>query len=287
MAQKEPKMLGPDKYVSLVRQAKQQNLDISLIADIQRKRNLKSGEELRNQLFWAGDGCGYKLNEGDVVFLHTDVDNNPGIQKLDDFVEQITQTDNFFLNPESFGLVEVDAEFNLSEFERQGVLQMYSAEFGYLEVKTSVLAEGRRVFRKEYGDGAVNVFDIIQGSSVYGKNGLGAKLKQKGNCTTRMYFLKPSYVKEELFGKDEGTTLWRSAFVYSFYYYPFVSLGGRGLSTGYVSLFGVVDKSAVVGGVIENSEELTHEKVLDYLKRNPVRDENLARALLDEVNKFY
>lgn len=252
-------IIGPDNYVGLVSEAKKNQVLVSLISQIQsarlndEKKPEKKREGLVDKGFFGGDGCGYGLKGNDVLLYLTDAANNPGLENYEIFSRQLTGSDGvFFLYPKKSSTLEAKANdpndnsvaaFNLSELERQGVLkkQKYSDELLYVEVSTGILAKGERVFRKEYGNEVTDLFDRVHGEAIYGNRSIGAKLKQKGTDTARIYVLNPSYVRDKLAQKKVITTLWRASFVSDFGSHSFVDLGDRGLDRlGY--LWGVVRK---------------------------------------------
>jgi len=298
-------IIGPNNYVNLVNQAKQQELEISLISQIQsarlkdEKKPAPKRKGLTDMWFWAGDGVGYGMQEDDVVFYHTDAANNPGFENPAEFKRQVTGRDNaFFLDPKKSGDLEAKANdsndnsvhaINISKYAREGLLKPYehSTEFVYVEVSTEALVQGKREFRKRYGDKITKLFDMAHGKEAYGKRGIGAKLQQKGKSNTRIYFLNPDYVKGKLLDKEKGTTLWRASCVSGFDYHSIVDFSGRDLGDGDRHLRGVVRESGEAGTAEKGLPVMPYETAQKELQKLVQPTSPLFKPIKDFVDRIY
>ena len=90
----------------------------------------------------------------------------------------------------------------------------------------------------------------------------------------------------KLAGKEEGTKLLRGAYLARLDVGSYVGLiDGFNYVSALVS--GVVKKSGVAGATQEKGVVYTPNEILDYLEKNPVKDQKFAAGLLDAANKFY
>ena len=234
---------GPDTFVALVPQF----VSLNLISQNQADR-LKDAK-LRDEWFYCGDGAVYGLGgkRGREVFLYlTDFANNPIAKEPEKASQELINNNNFFVGKPTASELEAKAsssngvvKFNLSKLP----IQKENDEWGYVQVSTSKLAEGRDAFRAEYGNEATALFDRIHGQAIYGSNGIGDLLNKEGKDATIIYMLNKEYVQKVLKQKEEGTMVARASFLGGFGGRSFVGLSGRGVG-GRRFARGVVEKVA-------------------------------------------
>ncbi len=204
---------GPDILAALVPQFK----SLHLISKIQAAR-LKQ-KELRNEWFYGGDGAAYGVKDNEVFLYLTNFANNPLAKDPQSASHELTKNHNFFVDKSTASGLEKKASSSngVLAFALSGLLiQKENDEWGYIEVSTSKLAEGKDAFRAQYGNEVAALFNRVHGNAIYGPNGIGDLLSKKGEDTTRIYMLNKEYVQKVLGGKEAGAMVARACFLNTF-----------------------------------------------------------------------
>ncbi len=261
---------GPDIFAALVPQFK----SLHLISEIQADR-LKH-PELGDMWFHCGDGVAYGLDGKDVILYLTDFANNPLTKDLERASQELIKNHNFFVDKSTASGLKAKASasngvvaFNLSELH----LQKESSESGCIVVSTLNLAQGKLVFKIEYGDKVVALFDRVHGDAIYGSNGIGGLLHSQDIDFTRIYMLNEEYVRQVLTSKEEGTMLARASFIGRLRFNGGVDLSGQ-YFTNHLHARGVV-KEVAEGGAPKVEicpVEQAYDALLNPANRNRALD---------------
>ncbi len=209
----EHKVLIPDNIADSVAEFERWDS----IAEIQSRRagtplngiiiSEKKQESMKNSCFYGSNAAGYSIKNGNHILEIYDLNNEDNFPDKSEFITTLRQEGNYFSKVPDIG--DTTKTINLSDEKFNQFVTKANDNHSYINYEISDVTQGKDHFENVYGTEATKLFTAIHGEEAYGK---GAEGRFK-NRTTNIAFMNQNITESELKGKEEGTKLFRGAYI--------------------------------------------------------------------------